>query len=344
MKDFGEQAYFVNIPSKFISPDGKTAWLLYSANFAPDWNGMKLDINPPGGHYGLVLQKIELLAGQGSMMRSQIAECSVLRRPTEMIRHSYSDCLHRRCCQQQIRSRRIHTWQIARPPFPRHTSSPSRSAKSSPYTSPTSNERLHWDGNLQLEGGTLVWIDKLLYAPTEWEKGWSGCSREYRHRLEKPEWKSEIIPGSGNGTEGIRFAFEGTPDTRVTIATQARTISFPLNELIEKEMLEFHCGAHYSGQPIVVFLGQDGRIRVSRKQYITSLNREQRAGAIVLPDDFAGEQNAFHEHILRGGARFRGIPGGLWYSQLLQASRRYHSAARAADGRAGRTGEARSGR
>ena len=39
MKDFGEQAYFLNFPSKFISADGKTLWLCYSANFAPDWNG-----------------------------------------------------------------------------------------------------------------------------------------------------------------------------------------------------------------------------------------------------------------------------------------------------------------
>lgn len=61
MKDFGEQAYFVNIPSKFISSDGKTAWLLYSGNFAPDWNGIKIGVNPPGTHYGLVLQKIEFL-------------------------------------------------------------------------------------------------------------------------------------------------------------------------------------------------------------------------------------------------------------------------------------------
>jgi len=61
MKDFGEQAYFVNIPSKFLSKDGKTAWLLYSANFAPDWNGMKIKANPPGSHYGMVFQKIELL-------------------------------------------------------------------------------------------------------------------------------------------------------------------------------------------------------------------------------------------------------------------------------------------
>jgi hypothetical protein len=42
MKDFGEQAYFVNIPTKFISPDGKTFWLLYSGNFASDWNGQKI--------------------------------------------------------------------------------------------------------------------------------------------------------------------------------------------------------------------------------------------------------------------------------------------------------------
>jgi len=61
MKNFGEQAYFVNIPSKFISKDGKTAWLLYSGNFAPNWNGETIMSNPPGSHYGLVLQKVELL-------------------------------------------------------------------------------------------------------------------------------------------------------------------------------------------------------------------------------------------------------------------------------------------
>ncbi len=59
LKDFGEQAYFVNIPSKFISADGKTAWLLYSGNYAVDWNGMKITENPPGSHYGMVFQKIE---------------------------------------------------------------------------------------------------------------------------------------------------------------------------------------------------------------------------------------------------------------------------------------------
>jgi hypothetical protein len=61
LKDFGEQAYFVNIPSKFISNNGKQMWLLYSGNFAPDWNGQKIIENPPGSHYGMVFQKIELV-------------------------------------------------------------------------------------------------------------------------------------------------------------------------------------------------------------------------------------------------------------------------------------------
>ena len=61
LKDFGEQAYFLNFPSKFISEDGKTLWLCYSANFSPGWNGVKLDVNPPGGRYGLCLHEVNLL-------------------------------------------------------------------------------------------------------------------------------------------------------------------------------------------------------------------------------------------------------------------------------------------
>jgi hypothetical protein len=61
MKDFGEQAYFLNIPSKFISKDGRSAWLLYSGNFATNWNGEEIIENPPGSHYGCVFQKFELV-------------------------------------------------------------------------------------------------------------------------------------------------------------------------------------------------------------------------------------------------------------------------------------------
>ncbi len=61
MKDFGEQGYFLNLPTKFISADGRTAWLCYSGNFAKDWRGEVMQEIPPGSHYGLVLQKIRLL-------------------------------------------------------------------------------------------------------------------------------------------------------------------------------------------------------------------------------------------------------------------------------------------
>jgi len=58
---FGEQAYFVHIPSKFISADGQTMWLMYSGNYAVDWNGEQIKSNPPGSHYGLVMQQIRLV-------------------------------------------------------------------------------------------------------------------------------------------------------------------------------------------------------------------------------------------------------------------------------------------
>ena len=59
--DIGEQGYFVNFPSKFISQDGKTAWLCYAANFSnPGW---KTDhkSDPPGSGYGMTLQEVELI-------------------------------------------------------------------------------------------------------------------------------------------------------------------------------------------------------------------------------------------------------------------------------------------
>ena len=31
-----------------------------SGNFAPDWNNENIEVNPPGTHYGMVFQKIEL--------------------------------------------------------------------------------------------------------------------------------------------------------------------------------------------------------------------------------------------------------------------------------------------
>jgi len=64
MKDFGEQAYFLNIPTKFISDGGMKMWLCYSANFANEENGLLVEpmkIHPPGGRYGLSLHEMELI-------------------------------------------------------------------------------------------------------------------------------------------------------------------------------------------------------------------------------------------------------------------------------------------
>ena len=64
MKSFGEQAYFVNIPSKFIDPRGRGLWLGYSANFAVGWNGNKINFNPIGSGYGFTLQHVLFAKGK----------------------------------------------------------------------------------------------------------------------------------------------------------------------------------------------------------------------------------------------------------------------------------------
>jgi hypothetical protein len=61
MRNFGEQGYFVNIPSKFISQDGRTAWLCYAANFTNGYLHTNYRPDPPGGRYGMTLQEIRLL-------------------------------------------------------------------------------------------------------------------------------------------------------------------------------------------------------------------------------------------------------------------------------------------
>jgi hypothetical protein len=55
MKEFGAQAYFVNFPSKFIQPDGRTMWLCY----AHGWSYGKA--KPPASRYALCLQEVRLL-------------------------------------------------------------------------------------------------------------------------------------------------------------------------------------------------------------------------------------------------------------------------------------------
>ena len=59
LEKFGEQAYFVNIPTKFISADGRTAWLCYSHG----WQHKPQ--NPAGSRYALNLREFQLLGPKG---------------------------------------------------------------------------------------------------------------------------------------------------------------------------------------------------------------------------------------------------------------------------------------
>jgi hypothetical protein len=62
LDSFGSEAYFVNVPSKFISQDGSTMWLLYSANFAGG------GANPPGSGYNFGIHEMTLNIGPSTFV------------------------------------------------------------------------------------------------------------------------------------------------------------------------------------------------------------------------------------------------------------------------------------
>jgi len=61
MNKFGRQGYFLCFPSKFISADGRTAWLSYSANFHKSYFGNRTAAEPLGSRYAWTLQEVKLL-------------------------------------------------------------------------------------------------------------------------------------------------------------------------------------------------------------------------------------------------------------------------------------------
>lgn len=62
LRHFGEQAYFVNLPSKFIGADGRILWLCFAGNFSSGWGGIVFKSRPRGSRYGMCLQEVRLLA------------------------------------------------------------------------------------------------------------------------------------------------------------------------------------------------------------------------------------------------------------------------------------------
>ncbi len=55
-EQFGPTAYFVNIPTKFISEDGKTFWIIYSAN----WDEKSAVGDPEGSQYSLSIHEVQI--------------------------------------------------------------------------------------------------------------------------------------------------------------------------------------------------------------------------------------------------------------------------------------------
>lgn len=60
MAAFGEQGYFLNLPSAFASADGKTAWLSYSANFR-GWGTDHPHTQPEASRYAWCLVEVQFL-------------------------------------------------------------------------------------------------------------------------------------------------------------------------------------------------------------------------------------------------------------------------------------------
>ncbi len=55
LPDFGTQGYFLTVPSKFISADGRTMWLMYSANYSGSNKAV-----PAGSGYAMVVRELTL--------------------------------------------------------------------------------------------------------------------------------------------------------------------------------------------------------------------------------------------------------------------------------------------
>ena len=61
MRSFGRQGYFLNLPTRFIGENGRTAWLSYSANFNNVYFCDRSLADPIGSRYAWNLQEILLL-------------------------------------------------------------------------------------------------------------------------------------------------------------------------------------------------------------------------------------------------------------------------------------------
>lgn len=80
MKGFGAQAYFVNFPSKFLSPDGRTLWLVYSHGWG------YAEAKPPASKYAMCLQEVRLLDHEQAPKAEPLGSTTILDSPENVAR------------------------------------------------------------------------------------------------------------------------------------------------------------------------------------------------------------------------------------------------------------------
>lgn len=167
---------------------------------------------------------------------------------------------------------------------------------------PVSSPKICWDGNMQAENGKLLWLDRLNYRFLGSSQGEeiSYCI----HNTNLPaafrkvgtwyKWKSDITPGDPGSMEGLRFEIEGDEDTVITIDLVPIKIQFKLGELLKREYLRYRVGNKYAGNAVDVFLGRDARKRVLRDGFLGKLTAENKAGYLIMPDDFNDATKTYH--------------------------------------------------
>lgn len=168
---------------------------------------------------------------------------------------------------------------------------------------PFSTPKIMWDGALNVQGGTVNYLDRLNYKFIVWSQAhevispiynaaWPGALRTVGSAM---SWKSDVTPGDPGSMEGLRFELEGDEETIINLEMTPVKVRFRLGELLRRDYLRYRVGNKFAGNVVNVFLGKDARKRLSREQHLRTLDESGLSGYLVMPDDFeAAPKNYYH--------------------------------------------------
>lgn len=165
---------------------------------------------------------------------------------------------------------------------------------------PFSTPQMCWDGKLDVQNGTVNYLDKLTYKFVAWSQAheisaniyntkWQGGLRNVGTNL---AWKSDVTPGDPGSLEGLRFEIQGDENTVITLDMVPVKIQFKLGQLIDREQLCYLIGQKYAANEVKIFLGKDARPRISRKGFLKQLSGAP--GYLIMPDDFCNAPKTYH--------------------------------------------------